>query len=116
LGKRKDCCNAIVTVVPPNGIVWSNDEAYFHNSGTLNKQKFPYWAAESPLKIHQRPLHIPKVIVWCALSTVGIVGPYFFEEDGFTVTITSNQYCEMLENFLRPKIKEYENTDTSNDP
>ncbi|KAF0711882.1 DUF4817 domain-containing protein [Aphis craccivora] len=104
-------CNAILTVVPPNGIVWSSDEAHFHISGTVNKQNFCYWAAENPLKIHQRPLHSPKVTVWCALSSVGIVGPYFFEEGGVTVTVTSNRYCEMLENFLRPKIKEYENND-----
>lgn len=110
-GKRKDCCNAILTVVPPNGIVWSSDEAHFHISGTVNKQNFRYWAAENPLKIHQRPLHSPKVTVWCALSSVGIVGPYFFEEGGVTVTVTSNRYCEMLENFLRPKIEEYENND-----
>jgi len=39
------------------------------------------------------------------------VGPYFFEEGGVTVTMTSNRYCEMLKNFLRPKIEEYENRD-----
>ncbi|KAL4131865.1 hypothetical protein QTP88_009108 [Uroleucon formosanum] len=95
-GKRKDCCNAILTAVPPNGIMWSSDEAHFHISGTVKKQNFRYWAAENPLKIHQRPLHSPKITVWCALSSVGIVGPYFFEEGGVTVTVTSNRYCEML--------------------
>jgi hypothetical protein len=30
-------------------------------------------------------------------------GPYFFEEDDVTVTVTSDRYCAMLENFLRPK-------------
>jgi len=35
----------------------------------------------------------------------------FFKEDGVTVTVTSNRYCEMSENFLRPKMEEYENTD-----
>jgi len=29
--------------------------------------------------------------VWC---------PYFFEEDGATVTVASNRYCEMFEHFL----------------
>jgi len=33
-------------------------------------------------------------------------------EPFFSVTVTSNRYCETLGNFLRPKIKEYENTDT----
>jgi hypothetical protein len=32
------------------------------------------------------------------------VGPLLFEEDNVTVTITSDQYCAMLENFLHPKL------------
>jgi sugar lactone lactonase YvrE len=52
-GKRKDCCNAILTVVPFNGIAWSSNEAHFHISGTVNKQNVRYWAAENRLKIHQ---------------------------------------------------------------
>jgi hypothetical protein len=31
-------------------------------------------------------------------------GLYFFEEDDVTVTVTSDLYCAMLENFLRPKL------------
>jgi hypothetical protein len=30
--------------------------------------------------------------------------PYFFEEDNVTVTMTSNQYCAILENFLWPTL------------
>jgi len=85
--------------------VLGSNEAHFHISGTVNKQHFRYWAAENPLKIHQWPLYSPKVTVWCALYTVGIVGPYFFEEDGVTVTVTFNRYCEMLENFYAQKLK-----------
>jgi hypothetical protein len=44
--------------------------------------------------------------VWCTLS-IGIIGPYFFEEGGVTVIVHANRYCDMLENFLRPKIDEY---------
>jgi len=87
--------------------IWSG-KTHFHISGTVNKQNF--WAAENPRTIHQQPLHNPKVTVWCALTLVGIVKLYFFEEGGVTVTVTSNQYCEMLENFLRPKMEEHENT------
>ena len=35
------------------------------------------------------------------------VGPYFFDE-GVTVSMTSDRYCDMLENFLRPKVDELE--------
>jgi hypothetical protein len=79
----------------------------FHLSGTVNKQNFRYWAAENPPELHSRPLHSPKVTVWCTVSSIGVIGPYFFEEGGVTVTVTANRYCDMLENFLRPKIDEY---------
>jgi hypothetical protein len=74
----------------------------------VNKQNFRYWAAENPRALHARPLHSPKVTVWCTLSSTGVVEPYFFEEGGVTVAVNANRYCDMLENFLRPKIDEYE--------
>jgi len=54
-GKRKDCCNAaVLKVVPPNGIVWSSDEAHFYISDTVKKQNSRYRAAENPRTIHRR--------------------------------------------------------------
>lgn len=34
-------------------------------------------------------------------------GPYFFEEDGVTGAVTSNRYCEILENFLQLKLNDF---------
>jgi hypothetical protein len=79
----------------------------FHLLGTVNKQNFRYWAAENLRELHARPLHSPKVTVWCSLSSIGVIGSYFFEESGVTVTVNANRYCDMLEHFLRPKIDEY---------
>lgn len=107
LVKRRDACNAILTAVPPGAIVWTSDEAHFHLNSTVNKQNFRYWATENPRELHQRPLHSPKVTVWCAMSSIGIIGPHFFEEDGSTVTVNSVRYCDMLENFLRPRMEEF---------
>lgn len=105
--KRRDACNAILTAVPPGSVMWTSNEAHFHLCGTVNKQTFRYWASENPRELHQRPLHNSKVTVWCTVSSIGIIGPYFFESGGLTVTVTSARYCEMLENFLRPKMEEY---------
>jgi len=80
-------------------------------SGTVNKQNFLYWAENNPRDLHQRPLHSSRVTVWCAVSHLGAVGPYFFEEGGETVTVTSNRYCEMLENFLRPRLDEFDDSE-----
>ena len=92
-----------LTTCPHAAVVLSNDEAHFHLCSTVNKQNFPYWAENNPRELHERPLHCPRVTVWCAVAEFGIWGPYFFEEDNVTVTVNSDRYCEMLETFLRPK-------------
>lgn len=37
---------------------------------------------------------------------MGVVGPYFFEENGATVTVNSERYVNMLRNFLIPKLRQ----------
>jgi hypothetical protein len=70
--------------------LWMSDEAHFHLSGYVNKHSFRYWAAANPQQLHERPFHLAKVTVWCAISSNGVIGPYFFEnDDGHAVTVTS---------------------------
>jgi len=45
------------------------------------------------------------------VSRLGVVGPYFFEEGGENMTVTSNRCCEMLENFLRPRLEEFDDSE-----
>jgi len=59
-------------------IIIMNDEAHFHLNGSVNKQKFRYWAPQNPHEVHERVLHSPKVTVWYAIGKVGVTGPYFF--------------------------------------
>jgi len=47
-----------------------SDGSHFHVSGYVNKQNCRYWAS---------PLHSAQVMVWCAVYSHGIIGPYFFE-------------------------------------
>ena len=75
-----------------------SDEAHFHLSGFVNKQNFRYWATENPQQLHEEPLHSQKVTVWCAVSAFGIFGPFFFEENGLSVTVTAQRYQQVLEN------------------
>ena len=103
---RKNLCEQMFAQIPPNAAFFSSDEAHFHLSGSVNKQNFRYWAANNPKIIHERPLHSPKVTVWCAVSQFGVVGPYFFEEEEVTVTVNSTRYVSMLRNFLQPKLDE----------
>jgi hypothetical protein len=59
--------------------LWMSD-AHFHLSGYVNKHNFRYWATANPQQLHERPLHSAKVTVWCAISSNGIIDPYFFEK------------------------------------
>ena len=36
--------------------------------------------------------------------------PIFFEEIGSTVTVNTEKYCEMLRDFVQPKLEELEST------
>uniref|UniRef100_A0A1B6HQ74 Uncharacterized protein n=1 Tax=Homalodisca liturata TaxID=320908 RepID=A0A1B6HQ74_9HEMI len=71
------------------------------------KQNMRYWADTNPRELHQRPLHSPKVTVWCAISSAGIIGPWFFEENEVTVTVTSDRYVNMLQNFFFPTARRF---------
>ena len=88
-----------------NQIILMSGEAHFHPNGTVNKQNCRYWSPDNPHNIHQRPLHSDRVTVWCAVAPFGIIGPYFFEENGVTVTFYSARYIEMITNFLRPELR-----------
>jgi len=55
----------------PRIILLFMEEAHFHLSGTVNKQNFRYWSEHNPQELHQRPLHSPKVTVWCAIFAFG---------------------------------------------
>jgi hypothetical protein len=57
-------------------------DAHFHLSGCVNKQNFRYWADTNPQQLHECPLHFECVTVWCCVGNFGVIGPYFFEEDG----------------------------------
>jgi len=83
-----------------------SDEAHFHLNGNVNKQNCRYWSATNPKRKHQKPLHSPKVTVWAAMSARGIIGPYFFEDErGRAVTVNSERYVKMLEDFLVPQLE-----------
>ena len=81
-----------------------SDEAHFHLNGTVNKQSFRYWVSENPRELHQRPLHSPKVTVWCGLGKCRIFGPSFFQKEE-TATVTSDRYIRMFENCFLPELR-----------
>ncbi|EFN64048.1 hypothetical protein EAG_09261, partial [Camponotus floridanus] len=73
-----------------------SDEATFMNSGHVNKHNMHYWAVENPHWMRSVPFqHRWSLNVWCGIIGDFVIGPYFFEE-----TVTSESYCDLLQNHL----------------
>ena len=74
-----------------------SDESHIYLNGFMNKQNFRKWSPTKPVGVFDKPLHSPKVTVWCGLSSNRVYGPYFFQDpDGKALTVTSDTYIEML--------------------
>ena len=82
-----------------------SDEAHFYLSGF--EQNMRFWGSENPRNMHQRPLHPQKCTVWRGVMSDKVIGPYFFEdEEEHPERITGAAYRTMIENFLRPVVKD----------
>ena len=69
-----------------------SDEATFDVEGNVNKQNCRYWSEAPPQWVREREQHPAAVIVWCAVSMKGVLGPYFFDRK-----VTAARYGKMLE-------------------
>jgi len=63
--------------------IMMSDEALFHRHGGGNKQNMRLWSDSNPHWYAEKPLHSEGVMVWMALGSTGVVGPFFF--DGMSV-------------------------------
>ena len=79
--------------------LFTSDEAHFYLDGQVNSKNNVYWGSERPNEVSHKPQHSPKVTAWCTMSTFGIIGPFFFEENGGAVTINAERYIKLLEKF-----------------
>ena len=81
-----------------NEIIFS-DETHIHLNGSPNKQNCRKWSTSKPSFNFSVPLHLPKITVWCGMSSEKIYGPFFFEdsETGEATTVTANRCQRILE-------------------
>lgn len=80
--------------------LWTSDEAHFHLHGRVNSKTNVFWGSNKPDEVASIPLHSPKCTVWAAISSKGIVGPVFFEDDeGETATVNKERYVDVLNTF-----------------
>jgi len=80
-----------------DNIIFS-DECHIYLKGMPNRQNYRNWSATKPNEFFEKPLHSPKITVWCGLSGNQIYGPYFFEDPGteHPQTVNSQTYMDML--------------------
>ena len=82
--------------------VWFSDEAHFHLNGAVNNHNNRFWGTERPDQVAPKNLKGPKVTAWCALNAkYGVIGPYWFEENGRTVTVNAARYRKLIDRFGR---------------
>ncbi|GBM45123.1 hypothetical protein AVEN_251847-1 [Araneus ventricosus] len=86
--QRVDFANEMLTMIDSEGFdvgcIWFTDEAHFHLNGIVNKQNWRFLGSENPYWCEAKPLYSPKVTVWAAVCSRGIIGPFFIRE-----TVTS---------------------------
>ena len=63
--------------------MWFSDESHFYlnNIENTRKQNCRCWGTEKPNFHYEKPLHDDKITVWVALSSAGVIGPFFFKEE-----------------------------------
>ena len=58
-------------------VIWT-EEATFKLNGHTNRHNSVYWADENPHGILCKEVNMPGITVWGALTSNGLIGPFFF--------------------------------------
>ncbi|GFS60439.1 uncharacterized protein TNCV_946951 [Trichonephila clavipes] len=101
--------NEIAVVPDFHKRILFSDEAHFWLNGYVNKQNCRIWSEANPQVYVETSLHPEKLTVWCALWAGGIIGPYFFKNDGgHNVTVNGDRYRAMITNFFIPELNNHD--------
>ena len=85
--------------------MWFSDEALFHLSGRVNRHNTHIWGTHNPMEIREHKRDTQKLVVWCAISSAGLIGPFFFrDQDGNSVNINGENYLHKLQEFCIPQL------------
>ena len=104
LDRREEFCSTFLAMIEQNPalldkIIWS-DESKFMLSGVINRHNCIYWAYSNPHQTIPVSNSCLGVMVWCGITSSGIIGPYFFDQN-----VTAESYLAMLKDFLWPQVK-----------
>ena len=67
-------------------IVW-NDKCKFNSNGSVNRYNCLHWSTDNPHVKFSVPNAEEGIMVWCGLSSNGLLSPCFFNE-----TVTGSMY------------------------
>jgi len=94
--------------------IWWSDESTFNLNGTVNRHNSYYWDEKNPnITIEKKPKSLG-LSVWAAISSQGIIGPYFFHsspQNGIfphfsPCNVNGANYLDLLQNFFYPKFQD----------
>jgi endonuclease V-like protein UPF0215 family len=81
-------------------------KAHLGRSGCADKQYLPQQIEAHSNEVHVKPFHSKRVTVWSGISEFAIIDPKFVEDEtGSPVTVTSNRYVNMADEFLFPEFR-----------
>lgn len=81
--------------------IWWSDEACFKLNGHINRHNCTYWSHENPYVVLEKEVNLPGITVWAAISSSGVIGPFFFE-----APVTGERYLDMLQTFFFPQVQQ----------
>ena len=105
--KRIDFANTLLPLIAADrrllDTILYTDEAHVELNGYINSQNARHWGSSRPNVVAQRQAHPQKVTIWAAISSQGLIGPYFFEDaGGLPVTVDGQRYLNMLQTHFLP--------------
>ena len=77
-----------------------SDECKFNRNGIVNRHNCTYWSTENPHAKFTVPNTEEGMMVWCGLSSNGLLSPYFFDE-----TVMGLTYRQMLVDYAWPQLQ-----------
>ena len=85
-----------------NSVIWS-DECIVRLNGSMNRHNMVYYGEENPHWILESSMDKRSLMVWCGVSSRGLIGPFIFNSP-----VTSEVHLDMLKNQLSPLISSHQ--------
>ena len=84
--------------------IWWTDKSLIYLNGYVNTHNAIHWGSQRPTAVVPIRRFPEKVTVWCAISSHGVLGPYYYEQNGQNVTVNGTRYYDMLRTKFIPDL------------